>query len=153
TRSGLPGHRPGDAGGPAETAQIASKATGFDIPSSFLSNVAEPTSPVTVGMSHAGAAGAHDLPPEQELPPELLNHPRYEIVRRLGAGGMGSVYLAQHRVMNRLVALKVLRGDLLGSAAMVERFRREVRSAAHLPLHPNIVAAYDAEQAGGSHFL
>ncbi len=66
---------------------------------------------------------------------------------------MGSVYLAEHRVMDRQVALKVIRSDLLGKPALVERFRREVKSAAHLPLHANIVAAYDAEQAGDSHFL
>ena len=66
---------------------------------------------------------------------------------------MGTVYLAEHRLMDRPVALKVIRRDLLGNEALVERFRREVRAAARLALHPNIVAAYDAEQAGDSHFL
>jgi serine/threonine protein kinase len=46
--------------------------------------------------------------------------------------------------MDRPVALKVIRGDLLGNAAMVERFRCEVKAAARLASHPNIVAAYDA---------
>ena len=55
--------------------------------------------------------------------------------------------------MDRPVALKVIRGDLLGNAAMVERFRREVKAAARLASHPNIVAAYDAEQAGETHML
>jgi serine/threonine protein kinase len=66
---------------------------------------------------------------------------------------MGSVYLAEHRLMDRSVALKVIRPDLLGNEKLVERFRREVKAAARLALHPNIVAAYDAEQAGDSHFL
>ncbi len=66
---------------------------------------------------------------------------------------MGTVYLAEHRLMDRPVALKVIRRDLLRNDASVERFRREVRAAARLALHPNIVAAYDAEQAGDSHFL
>jgi Protein kinase domain/WD domain, G-beta repeat len=71
----------------------------------------------------------------------------------LGAGGMGTVYRAEHRLMDRPVALKVIRGDLLGSAGLVERFRREVKSAARLASHPNIVAAYDAEQAGETQML
>ena len=66
---------------------------------------------------------------------------------------MGTVYLAEHRLMDRSVALKVIRRDLLGNAILVERFRREVRAAARLALHPNIVAAYDAERAGDTHFL
>ena len=91
--------------------------------------------------------------PEPEIPAELVGHPRYRIVKRLGSGGMGTVYLAEHRLMDRSVALKVIRRDLLGNEALVERFRREVRAAARLGLHPNIVAAYDAEQAADSHFL
>ena len=87
------------------------------------------------------------------LPAELADHPRYRIVKRLGSGGMGTVYLAEHRLMDRSVALKVIRRDLLGNETLVERFRREVRAAARLALHPNIVAAYDAEQAGETHFL
>ena len=94
-----------------------------------------------------------ELPLEQELPPELLNHPRYRNRAEARCRRDGSVYLAHHRVMDRPVALKVIRGDLLDNASLVERFRREVKSAARLSLHPNIVAAYDAEQAGDSHFL
>jgi serine/threonine protein kinase/multidrug efflux pump subunit AcrA (membrane-fusion protein) len=90
---------------------------------------------------------------EQGLSPELANHPRYRVVQRLGRGGMGTVYLAEHRLMDRQVALKVIRHDLLENEGLVERFRREVKAAARLGLHPNIVAAYDAEQAGDSHFL
>jgi formylglycine-generating enzyme required for sulfatase activity len=87
------------------------------------------------------------------LPHELNDHPRYRVVAAIGAGGMGAVYRAEHRLMDRPVALKVIRGDLLGSAALVERFRREVKSVARLASHPNIVAAYDAEQAGDTHML
>ncbi len=133
----------------------ASKATGLEVPSSFVLSDSSCSAkmPPTIGTSAPSTPSTRELPLEQELPPELLNHPRYGIVRRLGAGGMGSVYLAHHRVMDRPVALKVIRGDLLDNASLVERFRREVKSAAHLSLHPNIVAAYDAEQAGDSHFL
>jgi serine/threonine protein kinase len=91
-------------------------------------------------------------PAEMTLPPELVNHPRYRVLRVLGVGGMGTVYQAEHRVMERCVALKVIRTDLTSNAGAVERFRREVKAAAKLT-HPNIVNAFDAEQVGNLHFL
>lgn len=87
-----------------------------------------------------------------ELPAELQDHPRYQIMDQIGQGGMGSVYRAQHRLMNRAVALKLINPQLIRHPQAVERFRREVQAAAQLA-HPNIVAAYDAEQAGDVHFL
>jgi serine/threonine protein kinase len=74
------------------------------------------------------------------------------VVGVLGKGGMGIVYKAEHRVMKRPVALKVIGSHLMADPAAVERFRREVEAAAKLS-HPNIVTAYDAEQAGNCHFL
>src|SRR5438105_4785408 len=47
------------------------------------------------------------------LPSELVNHPRYEILQRIGAGGMGTVYRARHRLMDRLVAVKIIHPHLL----------------------------------------
>ena len=70
----------------------------------------------------------------------------------LGVGGMGVVYEAEHRLMARRVALKVIRRDLMSKPVAVERFRQEVKAAARLA-HPNIVTAHDAEQAGDVHFL
>jgi uncharacterized protein (TIGR03067 family) len=87
-----------------------------------------------------------------ELPPELARHPRYRIVQLLGTGGMGAVYKAEHRLMQRTVALKVINPKLVASKSAVERFRREVQAAARLR-HDNIVHAYDAEQAGDAHYL
>ena len=86
------------------------------------------------------------------VPLALARHERYCVVRLLGAGGMGAVYEAEHRVMKRPVALKVIKRTYTASAAALERFRREVRAAARLS-HPNIVATYDAEDAGETHFL
>jgi hypothetical protein len=85
-------------------------------------------------------------------PQELSRHERYRVVRLLGEGGMGSVYEAEHRVMHRPVALKVINRAYTASPAAVERFRREVRAAARLS-HPNIVATHDAEDAGDRLFL
>ncbi len=90
--------------------------------------------------------------PLSQLPAELANHPRYRIVALLGHGGMGDVYRAEHRLMNRSVALKVIKPQLVDKPGAVERFRREVRAAAKLS-HPNVVTAFDAEEAGGVHFL
>ncbi|MDF1745713.1 MAG: protein kinase [Gimesia sp.] len=90
--------------------------------------------------------------PEAEIPPALLNHDRYQIIKRLGAGGMGTVYLAQHRVMGRTVALKVINDRLLQNEAFVKRFRLEIETAARLS-HRNIVTAYDAVQLEDLHFF
>jgi eukaryotic-like serine/threonine-protein kinase len=76
----------------------------------------------------------------------------YVILSKLGAGGMGTVYQARHRRMNRLVALKVLPQALSDVPEAIARFQREVEAAARLQ-HPNIAAAYDADEAAGVHFL
>lgn len=82
----------------------------------------------------------------------LQGHPRYEVKELIGRGGMGQVYLAYHRLMGRLVALKVIDQRFLKNKEAVERFRREVTAAASLN-HPNIVTAYDAEEIDGIQFL
>src|SRR5262249_45758756 len=85
-------------------------------------------------------------------PPGLADHPRYRVLELLGSGGMGAVYRAEHRRMERQVALKGMNPALMTRPAMVERFQREVKAAARLT-HPNIVTAHDADQAGDAHFL
>jgi serine/threonine protein kinase/putative intracellular protease/amidase len=90
--------------------------------------------------------------PAEDPPRELANHPRYRVVKLLGAGGMGQVYQAEHRLMGRPVALKVISRELTRHPVAVERFRREVKAAARLS-HPNIVTAFDADCAGDLHFL
>jgi eukaryotic-like serine/threonine-protein kinase len=67
---------------------------------------------------------------------------RYDVVRPLGSGGMGEVYLARDRVLGRDVALKVLREQYAGDDEFAERFKREAMSVASLS-HPNIVQVYD----------
>src|SRR5207253_8132128 len=77
---------------------------------------------------------------------------QYDLLEELGTGGMGRVFKARHRLMDRVVALKVLRGSWLGRPEAVARFRQEIRALARLD-HPNIVRAHDADRAGGVHFL
>jgi serine/threonine protein kinase/WD40 repeat protein len=85
-------------------------------------------------------------------PDFLAGHPRYRVLGLVGIGGMGVVYRAQHLLMDRVVALKVIHRQLVDRPGASERFRREVKAAAGLA-HPNVVAAYDAEQVGDRHFL
>jgi serine/threonine protein kinase len=111
-----------------------------------------PREAVSVAPSLAAPVGLDPANGLNAMPPELARHERYRVVRLLGEGGMGSVYEAEQLVMQRRVALKVIRRADTASPAALERFRREVRAAARLS-HPNIVTAYDADTAGELHFL
>jgi uncharacterized protein (TIGR03067 family) len=83
---------------------------------------------------------------------DLAQHGRYRVQELLGVGGMGAVYKAEHLLMERPVALKLINHALTSNPAMIERFRREMKTAGQLR-HPNIVMAHDAEQVGDAHFL
>jgi serine/threonine protein kinase len=85
--------------------------------------------------------------PIANLPPELANNPQYKVLRELGRGGMGVVYLAKNKLMDRLEVLKVVNKALLDRPGAGERFLREIRAAAKLN-HFNVVGAYSAVQAG-----
>jgi serine/threonine protein kinase len=77
---------------------------------------------------------------------------RYIVLDKLGAGGMGMVFKAQHRRLKQVVALKILPPSLTSNPELVQRFHREAETVAKLN-HPNIVRALDADDAGGTHFL
>lgn len=77
---------------------------------------------------------------------------KYLLLDEIGAGGMGRVFKARHRRMDRVVAVKVLADRLVNTQRAVDRFHREMRAIARLS-HPNIVTAYDADESGGRHFL
>ena len=74
--------------------------------------------------------------------------PQLEILDLIGQGGMGAVYKARQRGLDRLVALKILPPDAATDPAFAERFSREARTLARLN-HPNIVAIHDFGQAAG----
>jgi serine/threonine protein kinase len=76
----------------------------------------------------------------------------YVLMEKIGAGGMGQVFKARHRRMDRFVAVKLLPTAMTKDKAAIARFEREVKAAAKLR-HPNIVAADDADCANGVHFL
>ncbi|MCM3906028.1 MAG: protein kinase [Pyrinomonadaceae bacterium] len=76
---------------------------------------------------------------------EVLRIGNYEVLDRLGAAGMGTVFKARHRRMKRIVALKLLSSTLAQDEKFVQRFQREVEALSRLS-HPNIVMAYDADE-------
>src|SRR5262245_36549747 len=77
---------------------------------------------------------------------------KYILLEHLGAGGMGSVWLCEHKVMRRRVAIKVLPTAFAKDPEYLARFHREARAAAALD-HPNLVRAYDVDQEGKYHYL
>jgi len=77
---------------------------------------------------------------------------RYEIVRQLGKGGMGAVYLAHDRELSRLVALKVIAPHLAGEAWVVDRFKREIQLSS-IVTHQNVLRVFDLSEADGMRFL
>ena len=88
------------------------------------------------------------LPPEQIAP----HFPQLEILECLGRGGMGVVYKARQKTLNRFVALKLLAPERVNDPKFAERFTREAHALAALN-HPNIVTVYDFGQAGGFYYL
>ena len=112
-----------------------------------LSERAGAASTVAVEQRDAGlttTAGLGDTPP-----PDLVNHPDYEIRRELGRGGMGVVYLAYNRLMGRNEVLKFMGRHIIERPGVMDRFLREIRAVAQLR-HSNIVTAYQAFRSGES---
>jgi serine/threonine protein kinase/HEAT repeat protein len=108
-----------------------------------VSNDASPSKfGVTTGPEPAGPA----------LPAELTRVRDYRLLRKLGEGGMGTVYKALHVRLDRVFALKVLPPDRMHDVAAVARFEREMRAAGRFD-HPAIVRATDAGELDGMHFL
>ncbi len=114
-----------------------------------------PDSPAPVVSSMAGLsmldAGPRSLVPPAActLPPGLADHPDYEVLRELGRGGMGVVYLAENKIMGRKEVLKVVSSHLINRRGVLDRFLAEIRNAAKLH-HPHVVTAYAAIRMGES---
>lgn len=77
---------------------------------------------------------------------------RYEIIKTIGEGGMANVYLAEDTILERKVAIKVLRGDLSNDEKFIRRFKREALSVSNLS-HPNIVEVYDVGEEDGNYYI
>lgn len=86
------------------------------------------------------------------LKPGMIIGDRYEIIDKVGSGGMADVYKAKDQRLNRFVAIKVLKPEYSSDKSFVNKFRGEAQSAAGLS-HPNIVNVYDVGDDGGLHFI
>jgi protein kinase-like protein/sulfatase-modifying factor enzyme 1 len=95
-------------------------------------------------------AAPHTTAEGDELPFERLGD--FRLLRRLGEGGMGTVYLAEQESLGRQVALKVIRPELFGSGSTSQRFQSEARSLARLQ-HPGVVTIFDFGVEQGIHYL
>jgi tetratricopeptide (TPR) repeat protein len=103
------------------------------------------------GGSRAGGSGGRNGD-TAELEPGTVLAGRYEILAVLGTGGMGSVYRAQDRELDRMVALKVIRPELARNPAIVDRFKQELRLS-HKVTHRNVVRMYDLSEDAGMRFV
>jgi len=83
--------------------------------------------------------------------PAIIND-RYQLIKRIGRGGMADVFLAQDRLLDRSVAIKMLFAEFAVDPNFVERFRREAQAAANLS-HPNVVNVFDWGKHGGTYFI
>jgi serine/threonine protein kinase len=108
----------------------------------------EPTCRLAVAKALGSLAASHERGSDSrpEFVPDKIGE--YEIVRRIGRGGMSSVYLARHAELGREVAVKVLSSHRLAEPRTLERFNTEMRMVGSLT-HPNIVTAFDAREVDG----
>lgn len=146
-----------------ETLVPVTRAEKPAVPPSYYDQTMVPPSHYdeTVITGAGGTRQTRAMPPGTQVPgggdePEL--HPgtvlanRYEILSVLGTGGMGSVYKAQDRELDRLVALKVIRPELARNSSIVDRFKQELRLS-HKVTHRNVVRLYDLSEDAGMRFV
>ncbi len=107
---------------------------------------------VVVGAATEWSAGAVVPPAEATLSPGSVLGDRYEILELLGEGGMGAVYKARDREVDRLVALKIIRPDLAGSPEILRRFKQELILARKIT-HKNVIRIFDLGVADGLRFI
>lgn len=109
----------------------------------------------TSATESLGLAAAHSIDHQaviQDLAGQALRIGRFDLVREIGRGGHGIVYLARDPVLKREVAIKILSAAVLASPQLRKRFVREGQAAAALR-HPNILAVYEAGEAGSTAYL
>jgi eukaryotic-like serine/threonine-protein kinase len=106
----------------------------------------------TMAVSEAAPSPVLSSPPPATTPARHVFGARYEILGLVGAGGMGTVYRARDKELDEVVALKLLRVDLLNQPGMLERFRQEVKLARRVT-HRNVARTFDIGESEGEKFL
>jgi len=111
-----------------------------------------PDSPTLAGAPRTSQTSFASTLDQSEFPPGTILGQRYEILQTLGRGGMGAVYKARDREVNRIIALKVIRPDLAGNSSIIDRFKQEL-VLSHQVTHRNVVRIYDLGEADGVKFI
>ncbi len=151
-----------DAAGVRTPSEGASSSSDANLPSDAPTLVDySPDAPTVIDIS-VGSPAAKDnanrkpltlvYSDRSTLQPGVLLAQRYEIVQILGQGGMGAVYKATDRELNRTVAIKVIRPDLARDQGIVDRFKQELLLA-HQVTHRNVIRIYDLSEADGMKFI
>ncbi|HKS74884.1 MAG TPA: serine/threonine-protein kinase, partial [Terriglobales bacterium] len=140
-----------EPGAPSSPPQDSDSPTLIDIPPSHSA----PDMPTMVDLAPSSAS----RPPNSEFQPTaFILHvgavlaQRYEIQQILGEGGMGAVYKARDRELNRIVALKVIRPEFAGNESIIQRFKQELILARQVT-HKNVIRIYDMGEAEGMKFI
>src|SRR6266705_1150400 len=114
--------------------------------------VVDLSSPVGPPVGGVRTPGAQTHPLQFELMPGMVVGERYELLAVLGEGGMGAVYKAKDRELDRLVALKVIRPELAGNPDILQRFKQEILLSSKVT-HRNVIRIYDLGDAEGIKFI
>src|ERR1700683_1134521 len=150
-----------DAAGVRTPSEGGSSSSGANLPSdapTFVDYSPDAATVVDLSLGSPGLAPkAKRLPSivypyQATLEPGMVLAQRYEIVEILGQGGMGAVYKATDRELNRTVAIKVIRPDLARDQGIVDRFKQELLLA-HQVTHRNVIRIYDLSEADGMKFI
>src|ERR1700686_4799178 len=154
-----PGHeeKPGTPASPGIRAPVAGESSSSDIRSNANAPLDSGDQPLDVGATLAGQSftptpRAPRTRTTTKLQPGDVIGGRYEILDLLGEGGMGAVYKASDRELNRFVALKLIRSDLASNPAILARFKQELLTA-HRVTHKNVIRIYDLAEADDVRFI
>jgi tetratricopeptide (TPR) repeat protein/predicted Ser/Thr protein kinase len=150
-----------DAAGVRTPSEGGSSSSGGNLPSdapTFVDYSPDAATVVDLSLGSPGLAPKAKRRPsivypyQATLEPGMVLAQRYEIVEILGQGGMGAVYKATDRELNRTVAIKVIRPDLARDQGIVDRFKQELLLA-HQVTHRNVIRIYDLSEADGMKFI